>query len=80
MDDINDIFLYFKSKKKYYLLPLTIVLLIFKFSYQKKIIIPIIISAAVLFVVKFKPTNEKNKESISFALSQEYSQVINYAS
>ena len=80
MDDINDIFLYFKSKEKYFLLPLMIVLLIFKFSYQKKIIITIILSAVFLFVFKYNRTNEKNKESISFALSQEYSQVINKAS
>ena len=70
MDDLRDIFLYFKSNKKIYLLPITFILLIVKFSLKRKILFFIILSTIFLLTFISKKQYKNTDESISLAIGQ----------
>ena len=59
MDDLKEIFLYFRSKRKFYLLPITLSFLIFKFLFQRKILITTI-TLFVLMIGLFISKKESN--------------------
>ena len=66
MDDLKEIFLYFRSKRKFYLLPITFPLIIVKFLLQRKILftsITLFVLMIGLFISKKESTKEQELSS-----------------